>query len=610
MRRDNIPFASVETNPERERLLRFAGLDREFVHGEGVWLTDSFGRRYLDAYSQFGVHALGHNPRSVVRALQEAMEGGTPALVQPYAATHARALAAELYAMAGARYSRCVFTTSGAEAVEAAIKLARMRTERPLIVSATGSYHGKTLGALAASDRQAFEEQHAQGAPGFARVPFGDVEALASFLSREGPRTAAFIVEPIQGERGVHPAPRGYLAAARAECARHDVIFIADEIQTGLYRTGPAFAVHDEGVIPDVLLVGKALGGGIFPLGACLVNECTWDAGFALAHSSTFANNNLASVAALAVLREMRSPQFQENASASAARLADGLAGLAARFPRAVREVRGRGLLRAIELAAPGRDAGFFLTYLHEQGLSAFVFASVVAQEHGVLVLPALNDAGVVRVAPPLVATPRQIDQVVAALDAALAWWEAGACDRITTAMISARGVDCAPVDPIVLPRTRRRPDTVDYAFVVHPTAIADVVGNDPALARLPTKDLEAYVDFLPSLPPGVVCQVDPVTSSTGALARGLLIGVPMLPAHMAERGRDHVTGAVRDAVDLAHSRGARIVGLGAFTSIYTRRGAAVTGRGPAITTGNLLTAGMTFRALESLLAVRGASLA
>src|SRR5262249_5470394 len=159
---------------------------------------------------------------------------------------------------------------------------------------------------------------------GFARVPFGDAEALVSFLSREGPRTAAFIVEPIQGERGVHPAPTGYLAAARAACERHNVIFIADEIQTGLYRTGPAFAEQDEGVIPDVLLVAKALGGGIFPLGACLVNERAWDAGFALAHSSTFANNNLASVAALAVLREMRSPPFQENAIASAARLGEG----------------------------------------------------------------------------------------------------------------------------------------------------------------------------------------------------------------------------------------------------------------------------------------------
>jgi acetylornithine/succinyldiaminopimelate/putrescine aminotransferase/predicted amino acid dehydrogenase len=608
MRRDNVPFAKVETNPERERLLRFAGLDREFVRGEGVWLVDTFGRRYLDAYSQFGVHALGHNPPAVLAALRGAMEAGVPAMVQPYSSPHARALAGELYALAGGQFSRCVFTTSGVETVEAAIKLARMRTGRPLVISATGSYHGKTLGALAASDRQGFEEQHAQAASGFARVPFGDAQALEAFLAIEGQRTAAFIVEPIQGERGVFCARPGYLAAARDACSRHGVAFIADEIQTGLHRTGPAFAIHDEGVVPDILLVAKALGGGVFPIGACLANERFWDEDFALAHSSTFANNSLACIAGLAVLRKMGSEEFRQNAARSAQRLNDGVAALAIRFPRAIREVRGRGMLRAIELAAPGPDAGYFLTYLHEQGLSAFLFASVLAHEQGVLVLPALNDAGVVRVAPPLVATPEHIERILAALAATLAWWEAGATDRIASSVMSAGATPPANGDRLVLPRARRRVDAIDYAFVIHPTTIDDILGNDPALARLAPRDFDAFVDFLPSLPPGVVCEVDPIASPSGACVRGALVGVPMLPAQMADRGRAAVSEAIGEAVDLARSRGARVVGLGAFASIYSRRGAAVTGRGPAITTGNLLTAGMTFRALEALLGERGAT--
>src|SRR5476651_1256635 len=380
--------AITEINPEREALMRFAGLDWRFVRGEGVWLFDEAGKRFLDAYAQYGVLALGHNPPAVTGALKRALEANMAAMVQPYAAVHAEALARELYALAGGHYSRCVFTTSGAEAIEAAIKLARLRTGRATILSAVDSYHGKTLGALSASER--LDDSRQAPPSGFARVSYGDAAALADFLDREWASCAAFLVEPIQGEGGVHEPPAGYLERARALCDEHGVLLIADEIQTGLYRAGHALALDAEGVVADIVCVAKALGGGIFPLGACLVTARAWDAGFALAHSSTFANNNLACIAGLAVVEEMRRPQFQANLAATSAQLDEGLAALARRFPASVEAVRGRGLMRGIELRAPVAEAGYFLGYLHQQGLCAYLFASVLARNHGVLVLPVL----------------------------------------------------------------------------------------------------------------------------------------------------------------------------------------------------------------------------
>lgn len=590
-------------NPERADLMQFAGMARNFVRGAGVWLFDEQGRRFLDAYAQYGVLALGHQHPRVTAAVTAALSRGVPAMVQPYPAAQAEALAAELCRLADGAFSRCVFTTSGAEAVEAAIKLVRMRSGRLQILSAVGSYHGKTLGALAASDRQEFSGQHHHAAVGFSRVEYGDIPALAAYFAEHGAQTAAFIVEPIQGERGVVAPAAGYLAQAQALCRQYGVALIIDEIQTGLYRTGPAFAYQDDGVTPDVLLLAKALGGGVFPLGACLVNAATWDAGFALAHSSTFANNNLACIAGLATLNELRQPAFQANLAATSRQLHAGLAELAARFPASIREVRGRGLMYGIELRAPDPQAGYFLNYLHYQGLAAYLFAAVLAERHGVLVLPTLHDHNVIRIAPPLLIQPQQISELLAGLAATLSLWEAHAADQIVTSLLPAAAPVAAakPLPRLHLPRSQTPSLHLDYAFLMHPTVVEDIVLNDPSLRRLTAAELAAYCSFTARLPGGVVCPI-PEVQVNGARARGALIGLPLLPEQMAERGRKEVSATIAQAVDLAQRHGARVVGLGAFTSIYSHKGAAVCGRGPAITTGNLLTAGMTFAALQAAL--------
>src|SRR5262249_4248551 len=191
--------------------------------------------------------------------------------------------------------------------VEASIKLVRARTGRPIILSAHGSFHGKTLGALAATGQEHHALDFGPLPPGFERIPFGDAAALERRLRRDGERIAAVLLEPIQGRRGVSLPPACYLRAVRELCTRFGVALVLDEIQTGLGRTGRLFACEHEGVAPDVLLLAKALGGGLFPLGACLSSADFWDERFALRHSSTFANNNLACRAGCAVLDALTS---------------------------------------------------------------------------------------------------------------------------------------------------------------------------------------------------------------------------------------------------------------------------------------------------------------
>ena len=255
----------------------------------------------------------------------------TPAFLQPYRAPHAEALAEELVRRAPAGIARCVFTNSGAETVEAAIKLTRAATGRTGVLSAEGGYHGSTYAAMAASGQPDYRDGFGPLPAGFDTVPYGDADALDARLARDGAQTAAFIVEPIQGRRGAHAPPPGYLARARAACTRHGVALVADEIQTGLGRTGTLFACEREAVAPDVLLVAKALGGGLFPLGACLASERLWSDDFALRHLSTFANNNLACLAGIVTLRELDAllPALPDKAAACTPRCVD----LAARHP-------------------------------------------------------------------------------------------------------------------------------------------------------------------------------------------------------------------------------------------------------------------------------------
>lgn len=353
-------------------------------HGEGAWVWDVDGQRYLDLVGGIAVNALGHNHPALVSAVSKQV--ATLVHISNFFTSTAQiTLAERLVQYAGAPDGSGVFfANSGAEAIEAAIKLAR-RTGRSGLVAAEGAFHGRTTGALALTHKAAYREPFAPLLPGVTHVSFGNIAALTAAV---GPDTGAIILEPIQGEAGVMPADSGYLRAAREIATASGALLILDEIQTGIGRTGSWFAFQEAGIQPDAMTLAKGLGGGV-PIGA-LVTFGPTATGLLTAgqHGSTFGGNPLAAAAGLAVLDTIES----EGLLARAAELGDHLAQrIAALGHPLISGNRGRGLLQAVVLAAP------VAAQLAE-----------VARAHGFLINPVAPDA--VRLAPPLIITADELD--------------------------------------------------------------------------------------------------------------------------------------------------------------------------------------------------------
>lgn len=596
-------------NPTLAQLLRVCRMDRTWVSAQGVSLWDEAGRRFIDLYSQYGAVSLGHNHPAIVAAITSALAESSPTMVQPYRAPDAVALAEELKRLSPGNLGRCVFATSGAHAVEIAMKLVRSKTCRPLILSARGSFHGKTLGALSVTGQRQYAEGFGPLPRGVEHIPYGDADALERSLNDKRDRIAAFIVEPIQGERGVIEPPPGYLTRVSQLCREHGVALVVDEIQTGLGRTGRLFACEHEQIEPDILLLAKALGGGMFPLGACLVSESWWDERFALLHSSTFANNNLACKVGVAVLNQLTRGGLCEAAARRGQHLHARLERLAALFPKTIRQVRGRGLLAAVELNPITADRSCFLAYLHLQGLYSYTIAGTIAELASVLMLPTLGKRPVLRIAPPLVITEAELDEAMDAVEDAFDRLEKNAARTVADGLaMTERPLEHTPV---ILPPSRpRKLPQADFAFLIHYTRVEDVAVMDPGLGHLSAGELRRFCDFAGRFPAGLLMQSPVVRSATGDTTRGYLLTVPMLPEQMGDHGRRRVGQEIRKAVDLAAALGAKVIGLGGYTTPYSRRGQAVVGRGIHVTTGNALTAGAAAVVLQQAAEAQGLELA
>ncbi len=336
-----------------------------FDHGDGVWLVDADGNRYLDFMAGIAVCALGHNHP----ALTEAITDQARRLLHVSNLFYSREQIELMEALEAATFAdRIFFCNSGAEANEAAFKLARRfqahamdRPEKTEILSMKKSFHGRTLAAITATGQPKYHKGFAPLAPDFVYSPFNDLEAA---LEQIGPQTAAVIVEPIQGEGGVRPGTREFLAGLRQACDDVEALLIFDEVQTGVGRTGHLFAYQHYDVTPDVLTVAKGLGGGV-PLGAVLATERAWSGWSRGSHASTFGGNPLASRAGLAVLRTIDGEGLLENARARGEELRAGLKELAEEFP-VITDVRGVGLMVGAEC---GEGASEVVALARQEGL-------------------------------------------------------------------------------------------------------------------------------------------------------------------------------------------------------------------------------------------------
>jgi acetylornithine aminotransferase len=363
-----------------------------FARGEGSWLWDSDGKRYLDAITGIAVCGLGHAHPEIGRALCDQV-GQLIHTSNLYGIAHQEELGSRLTRLAA--MDRVFFANSGAEANEAAIKLARLFGHRkgidhPAIVVAENSFHGRTLATLTATGNRKVQAGFEPLVQGFVRVPYGDLEALRA-VAQNNRQVVAVLLEPIQGEGGIKLPPDDYLGGVRTLCDRHDWLLMLDEIQSGMGRTGRLFAHQHAGIRPDVMTLAKALGNGV-PIGACLAAGPAAELFAPGSHGSTFGGNPLACRAALAVLELLERDRLAERAAALGERLLEGLRGRLGALP-GVAEIRGRGLMLGIELDRPCGE-------LVAQALADGLLINVTAER-------------VIRLLPPLTMTDAEADQLV-----------------------------------------------------------------------------------------------------------------------------------------------------------------------------------------------------
>ncbi|HVC67687.1 MAG TPA: aspartate aminotransferase family protein [Acidimicrobiales bacterium] len=412
-------------NPQLAKVLTTLGFDRTYVRGEGSYLIDDRGGRTLDFLSGFGVFALGRSHPVVKDALRQALDADLPNLAQLDCALLPGLLGRALVERAHPGIERAVFTNSGAETVEAAIKFARCATGRTRVLYCDHAFHGLTNGALSLNGGKEFREGFGPLLPGCDPVPFGDADALERQLARGD--VAALVVEPIQG-KGVYLAPEAYWRKAQALCRRFGTLLVLDEVQTGMGRTGRFFCHQHWGLEPDMIALSKALSGGYVPVGALLTTSAVFDAVYssldrAVVHSSTFSRNQLAMVAGLATLQVMDDEDIVARAGARGDQLMAALAPLVDRY-ELLHEVRGMGLMIGLVFGPPRSRRGrarFRMMELARKGLFSQLIVVPLFHRHRILTQVAADNVNIVKLLPPLIIGDEEIDAFVAALDDVLA---------------------------------------------------------------------------------------------------------------------------------------------------------------------------------------------
>jgi len=391
-------------NPLQAALLKIGGFDHIETTASGCVITDESGHEYIDCLGGFGVFSLGHRHPAVVQAVKDQLDK-MPMSSKTFLNKPLADLAELLAELTPGDLQYTFMCNSGTEAVEGALKIARMATGRTEVVSTSGSYHGKTMGALSATGRDVYRAPFQPLVPGFITVPWDDIDALNAAVTD---KTAAVIIEPVQGEGGIRLPSDDYLPAIRRICTERGALLIVDEVQTGLGRTGKMFAVEHWDVQPDILTLAKALGGGVFPVGAFISTEAVWDKVFRenpFIHSSTFGGGEAACAAALASLKVITSDRLDLRSAEYGSYFLHQLVSLQLANADLLVETRGLGLMIGVEFA--------------DADIAKLVIGSLA--NRGVVAAYTLNNPNVIRLEPPLIIEKEQIDYVAAAFRGALA---------------------------------------------------------------------------------------------------------------------------------------------------------------------------------------------
>jgi len=409
-------------NPRFEAVLRTIGYDKTYIKASGAHLFDDAGNRYLDMLGGYAVCNFGRNHPTIRKALEDCLRLDLASMVQFEAPLLSGLLAEELKKRIGRGLDFVFFTNSGTEGVEAAIKFAKCATGRPALLYAPKAFHGLSSGSVSLNGCDSFRTGFGPFLPECRQVAFNDLAALERALAARD--VAAFVIEPIQG-KGVNIHSPGYLAEASRLCRRYGTLFVADEVQTGIGRTGSFLAIDQEGAVePDMVVLSKALSGGYVPVGAVLVKGDAWRKVFssldrAIVHSSTFHQGALAMTAGLAALAAYDETNAAENARRMGARIKDGLEAMRPRFEM-LKEVRQRGLMVGIEFGAPKSlllKANWAATHAMDRNLFAQAVVVPLMEDHRILCQVAGHNQDVVKLIPPLVIDDSDVDWFLRAFE-------------------------------------------------------------------------------------------------------------------------------------------------------------------------------------------------
>lgn len=382
-------------NPSQARLFRFMGLASVEGSAEGWTITDSEGKQFIDCLGGYGMFALGHRNPAVVKAVEDALHT-MPMCGKVLFNRQMADLAEKLAEITPGELQYSFFVNSGTETVEGCLKVARLATKRTKFVAAENAFHGKTMGSLTATGRDLYRDPFKPLLDGFTHVPYGDIEAIKNAVDEE---TAAVILEPIQGEGGIIVPPDGYLRQVKKVCEAKGALLIADEVQTGIGRTGEWFGVNHDSVTPDLMACAKALGGGVMPIGAIIGTPRAWqgliEAPFL--HTSTFGGNQLACAAGIVAIKYIQEEDLLRRGRETGAYFKAGLEKIMQEYPEVIAQVRGRGMMIGIELT--------------KEGAGGMLMSLMIDKK--IIVAYTLNNPKVIRIEPPLIMPVEVVDHVL-----------------------------------------------------------------------------------------------------------------------------------------------------------------------------------------------------
>ena len=587
-------------NVERTKLLDLLNINKEIVHAEGANLKASTGECYTDFTSQYGALPFGHNPDFLRQELADQLNSCPGVMVQPMHSLGAKDLAEKLLDILPSNLKHVTFANTGAEVVEAAIKLARSKTGRRTILSTQNSFHGKTMGAAMTTGNKYYQQDFYFEDKHFCHVPYDDLDALEESLKSK--TIAAFFVEPIQGEGGMVEPSQGYLAACQNLCQQYGTLFVVDEIQTGLGRTGDLFVSLAEHLQPDIILIGKALGGGMLPISACVASNKAWSSDFGQRHSSTFANNHFAARMGLRTIEKLvTNPTILSNVTNLGAYLTSKLQTLVNDFPSVFTGRSGRGFMQGITLA-PWLDREAYLPgFIYESGYAVAFVSSYLLNVHGILTAPTLNSHGVLRIQPNLLVTINQIDCFIDALqDVAQKLKARDYTSMLRVAMglpvFSNRKNKNLPLPfPGIRPVKGQKRGT--FAFFIHPTSAENAIASFSGQMNQFTENeiqrtLEWYENAKKISHEAVATYHIPmIESKDGGYVEGWLISSMLTPREMMRLSKKEKQSLLNSYIESAQEKGAEVIGLGAFTSVISRSGTDIQDCGLSVTTGNAYTA-------------------